>query len=1270
MSNPVRRDASWLAETLANQERRLALVESRKPMLAQSSIEDGAIDEYTQDGTFASSTGKQVDGSHVSMPFTGPKPTAPTAPILKAMPGAVEARWNGKFIGDEVSSLDFKHVALHTSLTPDVDVTPNTQVATIRGELGDVATLLAEEGMVYVCFVAWTAAGKASDPSPVSAVAVPASVDSEWLNDKLVEIDEKYDGVITEAGNLGTRLDTAEADLTAAAGRIADAEADLSDAFGQISTVDSRIASAKSQAATDAQTKADAAKAAAITAAALTAQAKADNAKSEALSGAATVAQQKADAAEAAALAAAKTYADVEASGAGAAALAAAKLDATAKADAAREAAKTAAALDAKAKADAAQAAAIAAAAITAQAKADAAQAAAIAAAKLDATAKADAAQQAAIDAAALVAQAKANAAQSAATTAAAADAKTKADAAQAAALAAAKTYADTEAAGAGAAALAAAKLDATTKADAAKAAAISAAAADATAKAAQAKTDATTIAANDATAKANDAQAAAIAAAATDATAKAGQAKTDAIASATAMTNGIGKNLSSAAAPTTFNTAPKGSMWRRTDSSGRIIGVWEQTGAGVAGTWTPRLITSETIDNLDVGKLSASGAAINTLVSQKIAAAAGQFIALDVGQLTVTGSSTMAEAVISKLWTDVVMSRKITTQMLAVGDFTNLIPNGIGDLGANAGWASSLIADATDKPAGVVSAFRSTPGQGTIQGGMDYWNVEPGAEYLTEFWLKADKPNSRLYLELRNEANQQGATNVSLDPTFSAGTYLLGNGLVPTVWTKYRAVSTMNLDTFKLRVGGMYFNHTNGTERNATVWIAGMTMKRRTGAVLIENGAVTAEKMETELVLTTDIIAGNPLGTHAKLNANGIRVMASTDGSTPTEVVRLGTDTDDYIGVVDPTTGNLSAAINSSGDISGQSLAIANQITLGGEDLGERINYMPQRLTAWAQVPINNSTMRLVTGQTEVGLYELGWDSDQGSMEARMYEFIMHEFMVMSSVNGIVGVRLRVTTDGSPPTVNSGLLGFNYTYCLANNYATLGMSRLVGSNNGNFVRVLVCLYNGTGGTVTLLNTAGQTHLFASVQDLGGTVAGQGQASLGGGPVGGTAVPPPVNPKVTVTKDFNATGTRSFIGSGATYAYNTGYMYSGLSPAGYGDLSSMATFPSFTSLLSGATVNDIWVYVYYDFWYQGSGGTAQISLHGQAALTSTRPAFNGAVTVANWPRASGKWVRLPDSTYAAFKSGGWKGIVLGGAGGGYERYGYAHDPKIRIRYTK
>lgn len=128
----------------------------------------------------------------------------------------------------------------------------------------------------------------------------------------------------------------------------------------------------------------------------------------------------------------------------------------------------------------------------------------------------------------------------------------------------------------------------------------------------------------------------AAEAAAKTYADQQAAAAEANAKAFATTRTDGLAKTLWSTALPGT-TTAPKDSVWYRVDASGKIIAVYTQTASPSGGSWSARPITSEAIDNLDVGKLTVASGVINDLVAQHIAARSGQYITLDVSQLTVT---------------------------------------------------------------------------------------------------------------------------------------------------------------------------------------------------------------------------------------------------------------------------------------------------------------------------------------------------------------------------------------------------------------------------------------------------------------------------------------------------------------------------------------------------------------------------------------------------------------------------------------------------------
>ncbi|QOP65080.1 minor tail protein [Arthrobacter phage Adumb2043] len=765
-----------------------------------------------------------------------------------------------------------------------------------------------------------------------------------------------------------------------------------------------------------------------------------------------------------------------------------------------------------------------------------------------------------------------------------------------------------------------------------------------------KAATDAATAAANAASAaSAADAKAVAAQTAAGNAQTTANNALT--------MAGTKGKVYYDTAAPSGTGTAT-GDLWRKIDASKNVIGEWYWTGSA----WQSSQITTDAISNLDVGKLTAGSAAILTVTAQKIAASTAAFQTVDVKNLFAT-TGTLDTAVINKLWTDVVNSRKITSNMIAVGDFTNLIPD--------AGFLSPEVTAMRD-------AQFSNGGHATVNattGDLDLTTANTSNSYFRPTGINQSATTYKDWLPVTPGEKLVFQAEIVLPAGMTGDLRITGrtkNGQATSTafstMTPFPAlVSGMN--TYIVEVpAGCYWAlpeiRFSGLVGTASIVANSLTLCKQVSSVVIEDGAVTADKLESTLVLASEVIAGNPAGNHAKLDGNGFRVMAPpADGAAPAEVIRLGTDTDDYFGVVGAD-GNLTASITAEGGISAKTVNVSDTLTLAGEDLGSRIDYMPQPLVAWGQVEINTSTMTVSGNGSKIGLFEIGWDSDQpAGRDARMYLFNLNNVLIRSTVAGQIGLSLHITTDGTTPTVSSPCIQYSYGYVgVANGYTSFNINRIIGSNNGNYIRLLVALWNGTTGTASVVKDANQGYLYSTVTDLGQTRTPNAIASTGGG----SSAPAPV----TTTKEWAATSIKSFTGTGAYYNYNTGYMYSGLSPAGYGDLRSVAVFPSLTSTLSGATINDIWIYVYYDFWYYGSGGNAAISLHGYSSQPASNPSLSFSMMSNGWPRAAGRWVRLPDSTYAGFKSGAWKGFGLGGHGGGYTEYGYAHNARIKIRYTK
>ena len=168
-------------------------------------------------------------------------------------------------------------------------------------------------------------------------------------------------------------------------------------------------------------------------------------------------------------------------------------------------------------------------------------------------------------------------------------------------------------------------------------------------------------------------------------------------------------------------------------------------------------------------------------------------------------------------------------------GSAVNLIPNGTGGALRPAGWSTGLTASLTDKPDEVSAAFFSAPGQGTLATTPMFWEVDPSAYYLAEVWMKADKPNSMLYIEFRDQDGVSASRHVSVPglPFAGAGGYPVGAHIVPTTWTKYTSMMTIAGTTAsRLRVGSIYFNHPNGTERTATIGLA-IRLRPLSGGVL-----------------------------------------------------------------------------------------------------------------------------------------------------------------------------------------------------------------------------------------------------------------------------------------------------------------------------------------------------------------------------------------------------------------------------------------------------
>ncbi len=259
------------------------------------------------------------------------------------------------------------------------------------------------------------------------------------------------------------------------------------------------------------------------------------------------------------------------------------------------------------------------------------------------------------------------------------------------------------------------------------------------------------------------------------------------------------------ASGTTGYSAGDTWQKWTSLDSGGKLVAAWRFT---VDNTWEPVILDPTYLPQVDIG--------------------AGTFGELSGGRLK-AGS--------------------VEAQALLVGVGPNLIPNGAGEWGKAGAWSEGLEWLTGDKPDGLPGSFNSSGG--TYSPPSVFWDVEPNTEYRFEVWVRADKAGSVMYIEMRDQAGAHAATWTAIrdQPSAASGGYPVGNYTVPTGWTKLTAKGTTSAAANKMRVFAVYFNHTNGTVRDATQYIAGMRMFRMTDGSMVVEDTIRGEHVEAQSV-------------------------------------------------------------------------------------------------------------------------------------------------------------------------------------------------------------------------------------------------------------------------------------------------------------------------------------------------------------------------------------------------------------------------------------
>jgi hypothetical protein len=510
-------------------------------------------------------------------------------------------------------------------------------------------------------------------------------------------------------------------------------------------------------------------------------------------------------------------------------------------------------------------------------------------------------------------------------------------------------------------------------------------------------------------------------------------------------------------------------------------------------------------------------------------------------------------------------------------------------------------------------------------------------------------------------------------------GTIRLKNGVVSApnikatsdLWTKILAVAGNATIGGNLLVNGAV--DASKITASQELWAKLASFASVTTDMLLAGGArITGELLADIITLVTRLVAGDPDGTRTELNDLGLFIYRALLDGTVGLAARFGlSDEGDYLGILDAE-GNSVAAISETGVGSFSAVDAGDSLIYQGAELADTIEQYSRGIARAEVASLSGFTLQMARQR---GLIEMSFTAELGHMYAISVDPI-RVAVGASYGSGQVVWRLRYTTGATSLTLDSTALASFAVTARASSFDTsvyLSRSNIqfdysLFDENGE-LNVNVLLDVTTGGPTVEHKTAG----VITVLDLGPNVdeTGATSALLNARPDNNTG-------EVTTTQVTKKTYTKTVSGSWGRSFKIDGTTASGTlqnkAVQGYGGGSfrmSMIGFPSIISDLSGATVKKIEVYLYFEHWWNNSGGTASIGYHGATSAPSTWNGSYANLQRSGIPKPGGVWITLPSSTHASWKSGAYRGVTLRAPSDSTSStyYGYANPGACKLRYT-
>lgn len=409
--------------------------------------------------------------------------------------------------------------------------------------------------------------------------------------------------------------------------------------------------------------------------------------------------------------------------------------------------------------------------------------------------------------------------------------------------------------------------------------------------------------------------------------------------------------------------------------------------------------------------------------------------------------------------------------------------------------------------------------------------------------------------------------------------------------------------------------------------------------------------------------------GYKSTVTGQGLRVTFTDTNGTEQDVIKLGTFDQDHLSLFKD--GVPSFVATAEGDLATRTGSFSTELTYRGDPLSEILYQFPRGHVS-AALRATDSLNNALSGYGEIPYLRLDVELEEG----RLYKVWTSQIKVGLSPGATVYLRLRGQS-GGVASINSALMT---SVDLHQEAESAILQEIWATNPGNPTpgltkqcSFLISFVVATGGGQAGIRAAAGNPVRLEIEDIGPLQSTGNGTHLNGPPVATPTAPAPTPPpsKSTYTKEYGNSDRYTYDGNGNIYSWPYPRGGQGDSPAGYGNLKSIWTFPSLTAELSGAVVHEVWAYFEFDQWWFNAGGTARIALHGNASRPSTYTGITTGVVVTSggWPANSGRWLKIPEAHYGGFANGTHKGFALVGDGT-RQTYGLARNSKLRIKYTK